>query len=287
MNYPRIYSLSTVGILKHYVQDYLFHSTRTDFIGPNGAGKSIIADLLQLMFVYESEHIRFGTDGLQQDKRSIYTLPYKTKIAYCFLNIEIAKGEFIIIGILINSIKGKRIIPFTITKNADLNSSKEQHILNSNEVLFTKDFLKDNVIPEIIDLAREIFQSKHLYLNSFKNKEEVQNYYRFLYNKNILPINLSIDKNFIAFSKVIQSFSRAKTLNLNGNQASKSLKEFLFEESDEDLLIDYQSQQTALEKILKEYHRLNTDIKLLEQKQIQLLKLKEKESNYIFSFNNF
>ena len=46
--YPRIYSLSTVGVIHHQENDYIFHPFRTDFIGDSGSGKSIIADLLQL-----------------------------------------------------------------------------------------------------------------------------------------------------------------------------------------------------------------------------------------------
>ena len=49
-NYPRIYSLSTLGLIHHYENDYLFHNMRTDFVGDSGSGKSIIADLLQLIF---------------------------------------------------------------------------------------------------------------------------------------------------------------------------------------------------------------------------------------------
>ena len=52
--YPRIYSLSTVGVIHHQENDYIFHPFRTDFIGDSGSGKSIIADLLQLIFVGSS-----------------------------------------------------------------------------------------------------------------------------------------------------------------------------------------------------------------------------------------
>lgn len=45
--FPRIYSLSTVGIRNHYNSDYRFHPFRTDFVGDSGVGKSIIADVLQ------------------------------------------------------------------------------------------------------------------------------------------------------------------------------------------------------------------------------------------------
>ena len=64
-----------------------------------------------------------------------------------------------------------------------------------------------------------------------KNNDDILTYYRFLYDKNILPVNLSQRKNLKAYAKVIQSFSKAKTLKISGNHASRSLKEFLFEES--------------------------------------------------------
>lgn len=38
--FPRIYSLSTVGIRNHYNSDYRFHPFRTDFAGDSGVGKS-------------------------------------------------------------------------------------------------------------------------------------------------------------------------------------------------------------------------------------------------------
>lgn len=287
MKYPKIYSLSTVGILKHYIHDYLFHPLRTDFIGPNGVGKSIIADLLQLLFIYDTEIITFGTDGLQQDKRSIYTLPYKTKIAYCFLNVEVKKDEFFVIGITISNQKGKRIIPFIVTRQAELGLPKDQLTLSRTQILISEDILNDNIIEDLPSLTRKLLQSKDLFLNSFKNKEEVDSYYRFLYDKQILPINLSIEKNYIAFAKVIQSFSKAKTLDLSASHASKSLKEFLFEDSDVDILQDYINQQGALERILGEYNRLNKDIKALEQKQQKLLQLREEENIYRYEFKTY
>lgn len=277
MMYPRIYSLSTVGIMKHYIHDYLFHPQRTDFIGPNGVGKSIIADLLQLMFIYDTEVIKFGTDGLQQDKRSIETLPYKSRLAYCFLNIEIRKNEFIIIGILISSLKGKRLTPFVITRSPELSEALDKLVLGPQEILFANDILKGDVIPDIADLTKELSKSKNLYLNSFRTKDDIQTYYRFLFDKNILSINLCVDKNFSAFSKVIQSFSKAKTLTLEGSKASRSLKEFLFEDSDEDLVRNYANQQAVLDRILKEYKRLDQDVKSLSKKSDSLIQLKEQQ----------
>lgn len=292
MNYPRIYSLSTVGILKHYIHDYLFHPTRTDFVGANGVGKSIIADLLQMIFVYDKELIKFGTDGVKKEERQINTLPYKTKYAYCFLNIEVNAGKFIIIGIQINSQKGKRITPFVITKQADISLKINELSLEKDEMIFAKDLLKEKEvgakeIVDIQDLATFVYEKYKLRLNFFSNNETVGTYYKFLYDKNILPLNLSQDKNLKAFAKVIQSFSKAKTLNLSGNQASRNLKEFLFEESDEDILANFQKEQSELEKILREYESLNKDIQNLSNKQKRLINLQELEQSHKVKFKSF
>ena len=292
MSYPRIYSLSTVGILKHYIHDYLFHPTRTDFVGSNGVGKSIIADLLQMIFVYDKDLIKFGTDCVKKEERQINTLPYKTKCAYCFLNIEVDAGKFIIIGIQLNSQKGKRIIPFIITKQADINLKINELVLEKEELIFAKDLLKEKEggkkeIVDIQDLATFLYEKHNLRLNFFSYNESISTYYKFLYDKNILPLNLSQDKNLKAFAKVIQSFSKAKTLNLSGNQASKNLKEFLFEESDEDILANFQKEQSELEKILREYESLNKDIQNLSTKQKRLINLRALEQSHKVKFKSF
>ncbi len=291
MNYPSIYSLSTVGILKHYVHDYLFHPKRTDFIGANGVGKSILADLLQLIFIYDKSLIKFGTDGVKEEDRQIHTLPYKTTHAYCFLNIEVEAGKFILIGIQIGNQKGKRIIPFVITKQADIQLKVEQLTLSKDEVLFAEDLIKRNEssseIPDLNELTELIHQKHQLRLNSFKNNDDISDYYRFLYDKNILPLNLNQEKNLKAYAKVIQSFSKAKTLNLSGNHASRSLKEFLFEESDEDIFINFQKEETQLVKILREYQSLNKVIETLNEKQKKLIDLRSLEQSYNESFKQF
>jgi len=287
MNYPKIYSLSTVGILKHYVHDYLIHPLRTDFIGPNGVGKSIIADLLQLLFIYDTDVIKFGTDGIKQHERSIYTLPYKTGLAYCFLNVEVEKGKFVIIGITLSSQKGVRITPFVITKTAELTESLNKLVLSKDEILLAKDVISTGAIPDLKTLSIQLFNKNGVYLNSFKSKEDVKRYYQFLYDKEILSINLAVETNYNAFAKVIQSFSRAKALNLNSSSASKSLKEFLFEESEAELLDIYQQQQVSLEKILKEYNRLNTDIQQLEQKQALFIQLNKLDAIWQTNFRTY
>lgn len=274
MNFPRIYSLSTVGILKHYVHDYLFHPLRTDFIGPNGVGKSIIADLLQLLFVYDTSIIKFGTDGVKTDERSIYSLPYKLGTGYCFLNVEIQEGKFLIIGIAISSQISQRIVPFVITRGPELAGEFDQLYLQKEALLTATAFVQEDKVLDLKNLSALLLQKRKLYLTAFRNKEEVKRYYHFLYDKGVLSINLAVDENLNAFAKVIQSFSKAKTLDLNPAKASRSLKEFLFEEADEDFKEEYFKQQGYLERLLREFADLSKFIQLLTSKQKQLVRLK-------------
>lgn len=279
MNYPRIYCLSTVGVLKHYNSDYLFHPVRTDFVGANGIGKSIITDLLQMLFIYDSKDIYFGTDGIQ--KRKIETLPYNTNLAYCLLTVEVDKGQFFIMGITISSQSRRKITPFIITKQTDLTLSKEQLSLNADDLFFAEQVIQQDQILSLTDFAKVLLTSQNLYLTNFKSKEEIQNYYGFLYTKGILSLNLALEKNYRAFSKVIQSFSKVKTFHLDEERASDSLKDFLFEDSDMDFMNDFNKQQESLEKILGEYKRLSTDIESLKKKQNCLVELKLLNEQYI------
>lgn len=269
MIYPKIYSLSTVGMIKHYNHDYLFHEKRTDFIGPNGVGKSILTDLLQLLFIYDKELIKFGTEDVKET-RYIHTLPHETTFAYCFLNVLVQKDQFITIGVQIHSLERKRLVPFLISKSTELKSELSQLTLGKDEVLFSGDFIQNNSIPDIQDLAERLNDERKLKLVFFKNREEVQDYYSFLSSKDILPINLSRENNLKAFAKVIQSFSKAKTLKLSGKDASKNLKDFLLEETEEDIKADFEKKKLELEKVLKDYKRLNEYTKQLGNKQKNL-----------------
>ena len=100
-NYPRIYSLSTLGLIHHYENDQLFHNMRTDFVGDSGSGKSIIADLLQLIFV-GSEMFESATRTMDEkrelDGLVLRTPPKGIDIGYAFLNIEIQSRHYIVIG---------------------------------------------------------------------------------------------------------------------------------------------------------------------------------------------
>src|SRR4051812_30676588 len=98
-NYPRIKSLSTLGIIHHQNFDYDFHPIRTDFIGDSGSGKSMIGDLLQLIFV-GSEAFESATQS--NDERTVDGMVLRspnrgTDAGYAILNIEVAECSYITI----------------------------------------------------------------------------------------------------------------------------------------------------------------------------------------------
>jgi hypothetical protein len=283
MKNPRIYSLSTVGVIKHYVHDYLIHAERTDFVGSNGVGKSIIADLLQILFVYDTGLIRFGTDGVNKKDRNIHTLPYKQPHAYFFANVEIEENVFVLIGVMIPARTGARLTPFMVIKSSDSDREAGEIGMARSELLLARDFISNGSIPDLKTLA-ELFFEKGLYLKFYRNREDVKEYYHFLNAKRITPINLSNEDNLKAFAKVIQSFSKAKSLDLDN---SNSIKQFLFDDSDKDFVSDYEQNKAALEKLLRQYEYHALFIKQLEKKRERLLHLRKLEQDSTEAFKAY
>jgi len=274
MRYPRIYSINTVGILKHYNQDYLLHQIRTDFTGDNGVGKSIIADLFQLIFISDRKHVVFGTEGLKKDERQIHSLPLSCSEAYAFLNIEIGKGSFVTIGVCIPSSQSRQLKPFIILRDIDHQKDLSETAIPKEKLVTHRHFIADSKIPVIEDLAKHLRDRYQLFLKYYTYKEEKADYYSFLFNKKILPINLSIEDNLTAFAKIIQSFSRARSLDVN---SSTSLKKFLFEDSEKLYEKLFQNHKADLAKLLSDYKSLDEYIKDLVLKQDSLSDLSEKE----------
>lgn len=281
MNYPRIYSFSTVGILRHYNQDYLIHETRTDFTGSNGVGKSMIADLLQIIFIPYRHLIKFGTEGIS--KRRLSDLPYQMSEAYTFLNIEVSEDRYITVGTCISQNEKGSPTPFLILNDEDTHKNLHELSYSGEHIPFQRHFIDNNHVVDSKDLARHFRDKYQTYLVKYSTQEKKNEFFLFLYNKEILPINLSIEENIKAFSKVIQSFSRAKSLDVH---KSKSLKEFLFED---EISYDqaFRKHKDDLQSLLLDYKRLETDIEILEKKQSALRKLKVLEKNFKDIEKNF
>ena len=284
IKYPRIYSISTVGVVMHYNQDYLLHPIRTDFTGKNGIGKSLIADLLQILFISDKKKIAFGTESNKKGSRLIETLPYGTSDAYVFINIEIEEDYFITLGINIPNKKSRPLRSFWILNQAYGKDDDEALIdlaIPKDNIPFHKDFLSGNTIPPIEKLMINLREEKRLFLRNFSDRAQKKELYTFLFEKEILPINLAIDSNLDAFAKVIQSFSKAKTLDTDSDE---SLKRFLFDGRLDDIQSEYEKHKKNLEKLITDYKDLDTLIETLESKQKALTNLNTLNDLYLEAF---
>lgn len=266
MKYPIIHSLSTVGILKHYNQDYLIHSQRTDFTGANGVGKSIVADLLQLIFINEKQYIQFGTEGYKKEDRQVIKLAYKCRDAYAFLSIQLALDKFICIGICIPSATNRPIKPFIITNSPNRELPLTERAFTAAQRPFARHFLNDNKICTVDELGKH-FRDKHgLFFESYSTREQKDEHYARLFDQHIMPINLSTTSSLKAFAKIIQSFSRARSA---GDKAEE-LKDFLFDGLEKDLENSFEGHKSEIDRLLSDYETLQAFITDLEKKQREL-----------------
>ncbi len=275
--FPRLYAISTVGLIHHNNSDFLFHPLRTDFTGESGSGKSMISDLLQLILVARKgkEYYKPGTETSdKKDKREVEDLPL-SDFGYAFLTIEKEEKKFIIIGTYIQ--KGaKTITPFIIQKGINWKENTSFEYLD--KMLLAKDFLLDkHQIPPIEKLKKEILKPKGFILESFRQTSLFHNLLD--YNK-ILPLDLSNDENKLkSFAQVLQSFARAKSLTFDGD----GIKNFLF--SDEDSIYKaYEAQKQALEGFQRSYVENEKTIDRVTKRFQELHKLKnaktERDSNH-------
>jgi exonuclease SbcC len=272
---PRLYSLSTVCLLKHYNQDYLLHELRTDFTGSNGVGKSIIADLFQIVFVADTKNIKFATEGISKKNRKIESLPYNSGVGYVFFNIEVTAGAFLTIGAGIFNQGQQTVKPFLVTSSMDLKEKLEQQTFPSVKLLYSPDFLKANREPYMLDeLSRTLPENKGLYVHYFSSKEDRMEYYSWLYQNELLPINLVKEGNLKSYAKVIQSFSKSKALDID---SSKSLIEYLFEEDEVEIELEYRQQEQTIRKLLYQFKTTKEQIDDITNKQADLRQLKEYE----------
>jgi len=279
-NYPKIYSISTVGIRQHGNTDFLLHSVRTDFTGDNGLGKSLIADLLQLIFVPLRDEWKPGTEGLDEKERRIETIPLDRQWithAYCFLNIEKSKGKFLTIGVYIPRTLRSPVRPFII-QQGDNFEDKKTPLKPFECPLVANDFIAENFkIFDLKELQRHLFEKHKLHFKDFYQSNQINDYFDWLYKNHILSIDLTKETNLKSFAKVLQSFSKAKTLKITD---SKSLQNFLFEDDDE-IRTTFENQKENLNRYIRDYHRADQDIQNLKRKQELLGKLKTIHNDFV------
>lgn len=283
-SYPKIYSISTVGVRQHGNADFVLHSVRTDFVGNNHLGKSLIADLLQLIFVPLREEWKPGTEGI--DDRKIETIPLNREwiaYAYCFLNIEKTQGKFLTIGVYIPSNSRMPVRPF-IVQRGDNFEDKKVPLKTFDHSLIAADFVADNLkIFDLDNIKRHLFETYGLHLKDFYQKDGINDYFDWLYKNQISHINLTKETNLKSFAKVLQSFSKAKTLKITD---SKSLQNFLFEDNNE-IISTFGNKRDELTRHIRDYHKTDEEIKSLKKKQEELGKLKSTHDKYEDAKKNY
>ena len=267
-DFPRIYSLSTLGLIHHYENDYRFHHMRTDFVGDSGSGKSIIADLMQLIFV-GSEMFESATKTMDE-KRELDGLVLRTPhkgidIGYAFLNIEIKVQQYIVIGCYLES-NSKRTKPFIIQASMELKTD----LIPIGYPLQTADFKQEENICPLNDLVIQM-EEKGLFMTYW---ETIKPYHQILYAHGLLPLDLASNEKILKdYAGIIRSFSRGRTIDTSN---SNNLKQFIF--GTEKLRENRRKYEDALkdftDTILNYNQNLNT-IRILTDKEKSLSTLYE------------
>ena len=199
--YPRIYSLSTLGIIHHQDNNYIFHPARTDFIGDSGSGKSIIADLLQLIFVGSSA-FRSATVTVKEKREPdglVLRTPGKsTDYGYAFVNIEVSEGQFVTAGAYLES-TSKATRPFIVQAGLAI---EQGDFTPMSKPLYASDFQNEEYIFTLSEMI-EHMEERGLV---FKDWQRISYFHKALYKNKILPLDLT-DKD-----KVLKDYDELKAL---------------------------------------------------------------------------
>ena len=264
--YPRIKRLSTLGIVHHQSFDYDFNPFRTDFVGEGGSGKSMIADILQLIFV-GSAAFHSPTDSSEPRKPKTMVLRTDgkgTDMGYAFINVELQKDAFVIIGIYLESTGSSR--SFIIQKGENFEPKDE--LLPFNNALSFSDFLEDNSILPIEDLKNHIFDTKGYVCESWSVLDK---FHKLLFKNYIIPVDLSINRESLkSYAKIIQAFSR-ESLDI---KKSEKIQEFLFGNNKEkELKLDFDKAVEELSGDIRQFESNRDEIDMLTHKQTELQEL--------------
>jgi ABC-type dipeptide/oligopeptide/nickel transport system ATPase component len=262
--FPRLHSLTTLGIRQHQEFDYMFHGFRTDFVGDSGCGKSMIADLIQLVFV-GSEQFRSATESV--DKREVDGMVLKTAesrgtdIAYILVNIEINECKYVVVGAYLDS-SSRTTKSFVIQADWD-----EEALMPMPRAISVEDIYIKDQIPTLEGFKQEMEDNGFVYQGFSQRKK----FHAYLYKHQLLSIDLSQSNQVLKdYAVIIQSFSRGKGLNIG---ESGSLKSFLFgDEKAKEITDKYKKAVEELQITLKEYSQNRKDIELVRTKH-QALKI--------------
>tara|TARA_R110002049_G_scaffold187779_1_gene356054 strand:+ start:8087 stop:11383 length:3297 start_codon:yes stop_codon:yes gene_type:complete len=265
-NYPRIYSLSTIGIKQHFNADYLFHPYRTDFSGESGSGKSMIADMIQLVLVGSSE-FRSATEGnKQRDVKGMLITQkgHSSSRGYIFLNIEVSPKKYFVIGVYIEGTSNAAEM-FIIQNGYDW-----ENLATLDKPVFNKDLIIDNKVDTLKNLCEKVEFAK---MKSFRRK----NYHQILYDNAILSLDLTKDETLKTYANILRSFSRGKGFKTE----SENLKRFLFGDDEQNAIMEkYNEEVNNISNDFHEHKRYSEEIELINNKQVLLKTVLEKQKNY-------
>lgn len=265
-NYPRIYSLSTIGIKQHFNADYLFHPYRTDFSGESGSGKSMVADMIQLILVGSSE-FKSATEGNKQRDVKGMLISKKgnsSSRGYIFLNIEVKPKNYFVIGVYIEGTSNAAEM-FIIQNGYDWDD-----LIALNKPVLNKDLIIDNKVDTLKNLSEKVEFAR---IKSFRRK----NYHQMLYDNDILSLDLTIDETLKTYANILRSFSRGKGFKTE----SENLKKFLFGDDEQNAIMDkYKEEVNNISNDFHEHKRYSEEIKLINDKQILLKTVLEKQQKY-------
>ncbi len=252
-DFPRIYSLSTVGIRNHHNTDYRFHPFRTDFTGDSGIGKTMIADILQLILVGERDFKSATEANADRLPRKLILQRY----GYVFMNIEVAPNHYLVIGMFISS---SSIDPFIIQQGFNW----EEYTPISNPISYRRMLFNDNILD--IDTLCDKLTDLHC------KKFSLKRYHEILLNYKILPIDLRNEKELKNYAQIIRSFSRGRGF----KNESEWLKQFFFNDDKEnDIYENFQRHLSDIDSDLKDHRRNKETLTAVSHKESSLLELKK------------
>lgn len=262
--YPRIYSISTVGIRNHNNADLLIHPLRTDFTGQSGTGKSLIAADLPQLILTAGKFYKSATQS--NDPREYNQIPLKKfSFAYAFMNIEIKKGKFIVIGVMIKR-SPKQLHPFIIQGQMGIDADKNPTFKPLDKVIRFKDFLANEEMLTIENFEKK-FDKQGIYISSFFHK--TKEYHKLLKENKILHLDLSDDENLQKqYAHSLQTLSRGKEIATEGN----AFKRFLFH-YDDDISKKFKEQSKAIEDDHRKYEEDWKTQNALSKKRTAMSKL--------------
>lgn len=272
-NFPRIYSLSTIGIKQHFNADYLFHPYRTDFSGDSGSGKSMIADMIQLILVGSGEFKSATDANKDRDVKGMLSASAGKSSArgYVFLNVELSPKKYIVIGTYIESTSNAAEM-FIIQNGYDWEA-----LTPLNMPVFTKDLIINDKIDTLNNLCEKTDFAR---MKSFKRRA----YHQTLYNNEILSLDLTKDETLKTYANILRSFSRGKGFKTE----SENLKKFLFGDDEQNIIMEkYREEVDNISNDFHEHKRYQEEIDLINKKQSSLKNALDKINLYKTTYSEY